>query len=292
MLFLTVLSELKPTTPLSVTKPVIDSDFLARALQSLSANMAPGGGLGPAMGRGGSAGPPRTGSAGSGGAPLVPHVPIESVRELMAMGFSESRSRKALLLNNLDVGAASEWIVDHIEDPVLLLAVWPNKFSDRGCTQDIDAPLSEQQIRQMQPDKGSQRSEAREGNGQNAEALRHFENVFRAIALVANGDDRPREKLEKESLPEMESAMWMISGPTKMIWSGVRDETQLVAGIDENSASFVRRILSLLSLSKEQLLGDNPNVFFPFSNFFAPQLQRICLRRCSKPDHTIRFWIP
>lgn len=54
-----------------------------------------------------------------------------ALKSLTDMGFTEARSKKALLLNNMDVEAALGWICDHLED------------------EDIDDPLTDEQMRQV-----------------------------------------------------------------------------------------------------------------------------------------------
>lgn len=56
---------------------------------------------------------------------------IEDVQILLSMGFPELRCRKALVLNNHDVNAASEWLLEHIADP------------------NVDAPLTVSQQRAL-----------------------------------------------------------------------------------------------------------------------------------------------
>ena len=49
---------------------------------------------------------------------LVPVVDRESLQQLLSMGFSETRSRKALLAtNNNGAEIAMEWLLEHLEDP-------------------------------------------------------------------------------------------------------------------------------------------------------------------------------
>jgi ubiquitin carboxyl-terminal hydrolase 5/13 len=49
---------------------------------------------------------------------LVPVVDRDSLQQLLSMGFSETRSRKALLAtNNSGAEIAMEWLLEHLEDP-------------------------------------------------------------------------------------------------------------------------------------------------------------------------------
>lgn len=67
----------------------------------------------------------------TGRAPAFPSENREALASLMEMGFSESRCKKALMLNDMDVEAALNWLCAHIEDP------------------DIDDPLNPEQMRQV-----------------------------------------------------------------------------------------------------------------------------------------------
>jgi hypothetical protein len=58
-------------------------------------------------------------------------IPEEGLQMLMSMGFSEGRCRKALLLNRLDISAATDWLIEHIEDP------------------EVDTPLTQQDLSRL-----------------------------------------------------------------------------------------------------------------------------------------------
>jgi len=59
------------------------------------------------------------------------HIPEENLQMLISMGFPEGRCRKALLLNRLDVSAATDWLIEHIEDP------------------EADTPLTQQELSRL-----------------------------------------------------------------------------------------------------------------------------------------------
>ncbi|MDL1895111.1 CHAT domain-containing protein [Anaerolineae bacterium CFX7] len=75
-----------------------------------------------------------------------------------------------------------------------------------------------------------------------ARILQEFDPLLRAIAVVANGDERERKEIE-ELLPKLQEGNWQISDAVQRIWNGERDAESLTAGIDANSAMLVKRVL-------------------------------------------------
>ena len=65
------------------------------------------------------------------------------------------------------------------------------------------------------------------------------------IAAVANGDDSQRAAIEA-LLPQYEEKGWRLTDPARRLWAGERDVAVLTAGIDNNSAALVRRLLELV----------------------------------------------
>eukprot|EP01114_Cavostelium_apophysatum_P015083 TRINITY_DN4042_c0_g1_i1.p1 TRINITY_DN4042_c0_g1~~TRINITY_DN4042_c0_g1_i1.p1 ORF type:complete len:349 (+),score=65.38 TRINITY_DN4042_c0_g1_i1:954-2000(+) len=63
----------------------------------------------------------------------APEITIEPalLQQLIDMGFPEDRSRKALILNNMNPQAAMDWILQHEEDP------------------DIDEPISTEELQEI-----------------------------------------------------------------------------------------------------------------------------------------------
>jgi len=72
-------------------------------------------------------------SSGNISQPLIPIPEInqEALQQLLSMGFSEERSKKALLLNKMKMDAAMEWLFSHDNDP------------------DIDTPLTIEKYNQL-----------------------------------------------------------------------------------------------------------------------------------------------
>ena len=77
------------------------------------------------------------------------------------------------------------------------------------------------------------------------EVLGKFEPLLQAIAAVARGDQQPRAEIE-ELLPELEENGWRIADAVRRIWTGERDAEALTAGLDEQDAALVRRVLELV----------------------------------------------
>ncbi len=74
-----------------------------------------------------------------------------------------------------------------------------------------------------------------------------FDALLRDIARVATGDAAPRQPIEAE-LKRLEQGGWMLREPVRRIWAGERDAAVLVAGLDEQDAALVERVLELITL--------------------------------------------
>ncbi len=91
-----------------------------------------------------------------------------------------------------------------------------------------------------------------------AQVLRDFEPLLQDIALIAlaeNGADLPdalreslpevRERTEA-ALEQLEQQGWRLRGAIERIWSGERDTATLTAGLDDQDAQLIRRVLELI----------------------------------------------
>jgi hypothetical protein len=70
--------------------------------------------------------------------------------------------------------------------------------------------------------------------------------LLQGIAVVAQGDDGPREQIEA-ALPQLEQNGWKLTDAVRRIWAGQRDPEALTAGVDSNSAQLIRHIVDLLT---------------------------------------------
>lgn len=84
-----------------------------------------------------------------------------------------------------------------------------------------------------------------EDEGRMTQVLQQFAPLLQAIANVARGDATQRAEIE-QVLPKLESQGWQLSAPVARIWNGERDAESLTAGLDEQDAALVRRILELV----------------------------------------------
>ena len=75
--------------------------------------------------------------------------------------------------------------------------------------------------------------------------MQQFEPLLQMIAAVANGDDSQRAEIEA-LLPQLEENGWQLADPVRRLWAGERDAAVLTAGIANNSATLVRRLLELV----------------------------------------------
>jgi hypothetical protein len=81
-----------------------------------------------------------------------------------------------------------------------------------------------------------------------------FEPVLRGIALVANGDTRPKQALDEVRLPAMESDGWKgLHAAVRRIWAGERDSPALKVGLDTNTSFLVEKVLEMVALDGDSL---------------------------------------
>lgn len=78
-----------------------------------------------------------------------------------------------------------------------------------------------------------------------ARVLDQFEPLLQAIA-AASKDESQREQIDS-TLVQMEANGWHLTDPVRRIWAGERDTEALTAGLDEQDAALVRRVLELLN---------------------------------------------
>jgi hypothetical protein len=77
-----------------------------------------------------------------------------------------------------------------------------------------------------------------------AKTLGEFEPLLQGIAAAAS-DQSKRPQIE-DLLPVLEANGWKLRDPVHRIWAGERDASALTAGLDDQDAQLVRRILELL----------------------------------------------
>lgn len=77
-----------------------------------------------------------------------------------------------------------------------------------------------------------------------AEVLREFEPLLQGIAAAA-ADASQRAEIEPV-LANLEEKGWRLCDPAHRLWAGERDAAALTAGLDDQDAALVRRILELV----------------------------------------------
>ena len=77
------------------------------------------------------------------------------------------------------------------------------------------------------------------------EILQQFAPLIEAVVAAARGNRQARAAVEA-AFGQFERVGWRIVEPIRRLWSGERDEADLTAGIDPNSALIVREILKQL----------------------------------------------
>lgn len=70
--------------------------------------------------------------------------------------------------------------------------------------------------------------------------------MLQAFATAAQGDTAQRDKIE-EALAELEAQGWHLEAAVRRLWAGERDAAVLTAGLDEQDALLVLRIIELLA---------------------------------------------
>ncbi|MBP1468015.1 tetratricopeptide repeat protein, partial [Candidatus Chloroploca sp. M-50] len=91
-----------------------------------------------------------------------------------------------------------------------------------------------------------QQQRGRPATPQPSDPLERFAPLLAAIVTVANGDTGPQEAVT-QALAQLEQNGWMLRGPVERIWAGERDLAALVAGLDEQDAALIERVLALIA---------------------------------------------
>ena len=86
-----------------------------------------------------------------------------------------------------------------------------------------------------------------------ARVLRDFDPLLRGISAVANGEDESRAEIEA-ALSQLEGKGWQLADAAHHIWQGERDGEALTAGLDDQDAQVIRRVLELIA-------GEDPSGF-------------------------------
>lgn len=81
---------------------------------------------------------------------------------------------------------------------------------------------------------------------QQSEPRQRFTRLLHDIATIAVGDVAPRTEVET-ALLEMERHGWLIRERVLRIWAGERDQTILVAGLDEQDTLLLNDVLALIA---------------------------------------------
>jgi len=182
----------------------------------------------------------------------LPEADPAGVSQLMDMGFSEERAKKALLLNGNNIEAAAEWIFQHMDDP------------------DIDVPLTPMQLHQLAGGGGGllgmlgMRGMMGGGGAPAAQAasppaqqpapvtpevqalLQQFEPLMRQVAEIARGNNAQRSSVEQQ-LPVLQQRGWQLNDAIRALWAGERNLATLQRGVDTNSANLISRMLELIN---------------------------------------------
>jgi hypothetical protein len=78
-----------------------------------------------------------------------------------------------------------------------------------------------------------------------AQMLNQFEPLLQGIIAAVN-DESLRSELEPV-LVDLEQRGWHLTDPVRRIWAGERDAEALTAGLDQQDAALIRRVLEILN---------------------------------------------
>ncbi len=111
-----------------------------------------------------------------------------------------------------------------------------------------ELPTEEQQqvVAALQWLQAQQEAEEDTAEPDMAAVLEQFEPLLQAIAAVAAGDESQREEIESV-LASLETKGWRLTNSVQRMWAGERDAAALTAGLEEQDAAIVRRLLQLMA---------------------------------------------
>jgi len=98
----------------------------------------------------------------------------------------------------------------------------------------------------LQTLRGQQEAVGEEQAADGTAFVSRFEPLLQAIVAVAQGDASQRDEIE-EVLTELEAQGWHLKVAVQRLWAGERDAEVLTAGLDEQDALLVLRILEILA---------------------------------------------
>jgi len=179
----------------------------------------------------------------------------ELVKQLTEMGFSKVRAMAALRSSSYDLIDALQWLEEHADDPESFFEAAAAGAAPAGggggaaggSAQAASAPAPAPAAAAAPPVQQAP-------SPQVLQLIGIFEPVLRAIALVAAGDNRPRQALDEVRLPAMEKDGWQgIHAAVRRIWAGERDAGALQAGLDANTSFLVAKALEMVALGADAL---------------------------------------
>jgi hypothetical protein len=175
----------------------------------------------------------------------------ELVKQLTEMGFSKVRAMAALHNSSYDLIDALQWLEEHADELESFFESAAGGAAPAGggpaggaAAAPARAPVVRAPAAQVQ----------QAPSPQVVQLIGVFEPVLRAIALVASGDNRPKQALDEIRLPAMEKDGWQgIHAAVRRIWAGERDAGALTAGLDANTSFFLAKVLEMVALGADAL---------------------------------------
>jgi hypothetical protein len=169
----------------------------------------------------------------------------------MAALSPEERQRTQLLLDQLQVQADN-----NLQKIQTLVGSLPPAVGQALLSQD-PRQLSEA-LRALPPEQAQGIMEqlysagllADAAQAETERALQEFEPLLEAVAAVAKGNQGARPQM-RDYLAHLEEQGWHLLDAVERIWAGERDPGSLTAGLDEQDAALVKRVLALIEEKDE-----------------------------------------
>jgi hypothetical protein len=169
----------------------------------------------------------------------------ELVKQLTEMGFSKVRAMAALHNSSYDLIDALQWLEEHADELESFF-----ESAAGGAAPAGGGPAGGAAAPARAPAAPVQQAPS----PQVVQLIAVFEPVLRAIALVASGDNRPKQALEEIRLPAMEKDGWQgIHAAVRRIWAGERDAGALTAGLDANTSFLLAKVLEMVAMGADAL---------------------------------------
>ena len=183
-------------------------------------------------------------------------VAQELIKQLTDMGFTKVRAMAALRNSSYDLIDALQWLEEHADDPESFFEAAAAGGGAASGSSAAGGAADTASVAARAPVAAAPAPVQQQApSPQLLQLIAVFEPVLRGIALVANGDTRPKQALDEVRLPAMESDGWKgLHAAVRRIWAGERDSAALKVGLDANTSFLVGRVLEMVALGGDSLV--------------------------------------